>query len=109
MNKMYNYDFFLTLTRDIPHGLDRSIKKEKITKETRRLLEERDNYTCKCCGLVDRYGNPGWDIPGKLAIHHIIPNGSASPENLVTLCRYCHNAVHAILYASGKWRYVPMK
>jgi len=105
----YNYDLFLALTRDVPHGLDLSIKKESVTKEIRELLAKRDNNTCQCCGLKDRYGNPGWDVTGKLAIHHIIPNGNAALDNVVTLCRYCHNAVHAVLYASGKWRYVPMR
>lgn len=107
--KGYNYDLFLALTRDIPEGLDLSKKKETVTKEIRDKLISRDNLTCQCCGLKDRYGNPGYAIRGKLAIHHVIPNGKASLDNVVTLCRYCHNAVHAILYASGKWRYVPMK
>jgi len=57
----YNYDLFLALTRDVPHGLDLSIKKESVTKEIRELLAKRDNNTCQCCGLKDRYGNPGWD------------------------------------------------
>ena len=105
----YNYDLLLQLTRDIPSNLDRKKRKQPISKEGRKLVIERDNNTCQICGLQDKYGNPGFDVPGKLAIHHIIPNGEATPDNLITLCRYCHNAVHAILYASGKWRYVPMK
>ena len=105
----YNYELFLQFTRDIPENLDRKVKKEAITKETRKIIIERDDNTCQLCGLKDKYGNPGWDVPGKLALHHIIPNGSGSPENVVTLCKYCHNAVHQVLYAAGKWRYVPMK
>lgn len=105
----YDYDLLLRLTRDIPSDLDRKKKKEPITKELREQVIERDKSTCQLCGLQDRYGNPGYDLPGKLAIHHIIPNGKAELDNTITLCRYCHNAVHAILYASGKWRYVPMK
>jgi len=102
-----DYDLFLELVK-IPDNLDRRIKKEKISKERRIKLGERDNKSCRVCGLQGEYGNPGFDIPGKLAIHHIIPNGNGTLDNTITLCRYCHNAVHALLYASGKWRYVPM-
>lgn len=104
-----NYDILLQLTQDVPNGLDRKQKKEKIEKKIREKVVERDGSACQMCGLVDRYGNPGWDIPGKLAIHHIIPNGPADPDNLITLCKYCHSAVHSLLYADGKWRYVPVR
>ena len=105
----YNFDLLMKMTRDIPDGLDRSVSKEGVSKALREQLVTRDNLTCQICGLQDQYGNPGWDVPGKLAVHHIIPNGPATLDNTITLCRYCHNAVHAILYASGKWRYVPMR
>ena len=103
-----DYDLFLKLVQ-IPDNLNRSIKKEKISKQLRIKLGERDNKSCRVCGLKGEYGNPGFDLPGKLAIHHIIPNGNGTLDNTITLCRYCHNAVHALLYASGKWRYVPMR
>lgn len=103
-----NYKLFIELV-SIPDGLDRKIKKVPVPKKTRELLIQRDGFTCKICGLKGKYGNPGFDIPGKLAVHHIIPNGSADLDNLITICKYCHNAVHALLYASGKWRYVPMR
>jgi len=103
-----NYDLFIELV-NIPDGLDRSIKKEKLTPKVRIDVTDRDMLTCQICGRQDTYGNPGYSVPGKLAIHHIIPNGTADLDNLITLCRYCHNAVHQLLYASGKWRYVPMR
>lgn len=93
----------------IPDGLDRSIKKVKPTREVRALVKIRDNSTCQMCGLKHSYGNPGFGQPGHLAIHHKTPNGSGELDNLVTLCKFCHNAVHALLYSSGKWRYVPMR
>ena len=105
----YNYDLLLKLTRDIPYGLELGEKKEVIPKELRETVEKRDNCTCQLCHLKDTYGNPGWDIPGKLAIHHIIPNGLAVEENLITLCKNCHNVVHLLLYITKKWRYVPMR
>lgn len=103
-----NYDLLIELV-NIPDGLDRSIKKEKLTKELRSSITDRDELTCQICGLTGKYGNPGYSVPGKLAIHHIIPNGKSDLDNLITLCRYCHNAVHQLLYSSGKWRYVPMR
>lgn len=106
---MVDYELFLRLTRDIPDGLDRSVKKEKTTPDARTAVSRRDKKTCRVCGLKGEYGNPGWDIPGKLAVHHIIPNGPSTLENLITLCRYCHAAVHFLLYAAGKWRYVPAR
>lgn len=103
-----DYDLLLKLI-SIPDGLDRSKKKEHVTKDLRRSITARDKKTCQICGLHGEYGNPGYNFPGKLAIHHIIPNGNASMDNNITICRYCHNAVHALLYAQGKWRYVPMR
>lgn len=103
-----NMDLIIQLV-SIPDNLDRKIKKEMVTPNTRAQVTSRDNLTCQICGLKHKYGNPGWDISGKLAIHHKIPNGTAELDNLITLCKYCHTAVHLILYSSGKWRYVPMR
>jgi len=80
-----NYDLLIELL-SIPDGLDRTIKKEQVPKKTRELLIVRDRCTCQMCGLKGKYGNPGFDIPGKLAVHHIIPNGSADLDNLITIC-----------------------
>ena len=105
-----NYERLLTLTRDIPFNLDRKIKKEAIPKKLREKIVERDNYTCWVCGHEDKeneYGNPQWDILGTLHIHHIIPNGKATEDNLITLCDKCHKAVHLLLYLDGKWRWIP--
>lgn len=104
-----DYELLLKLVKDIPDGLDRRQRKEKIPKELRREIMQRDEYTCQICGLKGQYGNPGYGIPGKLGIHHIIPNGKAEPKNLITLCKYCSYAVHMLLYSSGKWRYIPIR
>jgi len=58
----------------------------------RRLVYERDDYTCRNCG---RSGGPVGDV--ELHCHHIVPKGrggSHRTENLVTLCEQCHKAVH---------------
>lgn len=47
----------------------------------------RDNFTCRICDTKE----PPFDV------HHIIPRGSGGSEdrdNLMLLCRPCHNAMH---------------
>ena len=53
----------------------------------RQYVLKRDNYTCQCCKKHK-------DI--KLHVHHIETRkiGSNSPNNLVTLCKDCHEKVH---------------
>jgi len=98
------------LTWEIPDNLDKNKKKEPIPKKLRDLIRERDNLTCVMCNRVDKNGygfkNPyNQNILGRLHIHHIIPNGAATEENLITVCNHCHQIVHSILYVEGKWRY----
>ncbi|MDO8871788.1 MAG: HNH endonuclease [Methanoregula sp.] len=103
---MYNYDLFLKLTRDVSEGLDKTKKIEKITLKCREIVTERDDLTCKICGLQDEHGRGPWGKKGIIALHHIIPTGESSPENIVSLCKYCKNAVNLVLYRSGKWKYI---
>ena len=81
---------------DIPINLDRNKQKEAIPTGMRGEIYERDNMTCQLCGKTD-LENPN--------IHHIIPNGLASHNNLITLCKHCHDAIHLLLYTSKKWKY----
>lgn len=84
--------------------LDRSIKKEKISKPIRDEIISRDNYKCQICGKQDVYGlGGGFGMDGELNIHHIIPNGLSTLSNLITLCIKCHGIVHWILYLDRKW------
>lgn len=59
----------------------------------RRLVFERDAYTCQECGLSPKSNN-------QLNAHHI-ESWAAHPEkrflisNGITLCKPCHKAVHA--------------
>jgi len=49
----------------------------------RKTIFERDNYTCKYCGIRG----------GKLEVDHIIPissGGTDDPNNLITSCRRCN-------------------
>lgn len=61
--------------------------------QIRRSVRNRDNYTCQVCGLD---GSTGDEV--SLHVDHIVPRrwgGSHRPENLRTLCKYCHEARHA--------------
>jgi 5-methylcytosine-specific restriction endonuclease McrA len=104
-----NFEKLLSLVYAVPHGLYQetsTIKKGFVPIKLREEITKRDKLTCQICGLVDTYGciNPYITLEGKLQIHHIIPNGKSSLENLITLCKDCHAVVHLLLYIDGRWR-----
>ena len=54
----------------------------------RSAVLHRDNYTCQCCGKKNC----------RLEVHHIkfkSNGGTDDEENLITLCKACHDGVHA--------------
>lgn len=58
----------------------------------RREVYKRDSYTCRNCG---RRGGPHGNA--ELHAHHIVPKskgGVHETENLVTVCKQCHKAIH---------------
>ena len=66
----------------------------EVQPELRKLVLERDNWTCQKCGA-----NKDDDITAILHCHHIDPvkNNpieSADMDNCVTLCKDCHKEVH---------------
>ena len=66
--------------------------REPISRELRKLVYERDCYTCLLCGVVGEGSTHGEKIKG-FEIDHIKPNaagGDASLENLQVLCRKCN-------------------
>ena len=54
----------------------------------RKATLKRDNYSCQCCGISE--------VP--LEVHHITYRNylAEKPEDLVSLCRGCHQLVHDI-------------
>lgn len=53
----------------------------------RKAILHRDNYTCQCCGKKNC----------RLEVHHIKfrrDGGTDDEENLITLCKECHDGVH---------------
>lgn len=74
--------------------------KVKFSPPQRRVILERDKYTCQDCGIKvhDKRGE-GWNTPDKAHIDHIIPlisGGDSSPKNLQVLCRTCNLTKHSI-------------
>ena len=60
---------------------------KRTRQELRRLIAERDSYTCFYCGrsVIDRYN---------MQIDHIVPkhfDGSGTADNVVTSCSSCNN------------------
>ncbi len=56
---------------------------------TKAKVLNRDNYTCQLC--------KGKHKDSKLEVHHIIfrsQNGSDDENNLITLCKTCHDKLH---------------
>lgn len=66
-----------------------AIRQEKITKELRKLIYDRDDYTCQLC----------FKRGGSLTLHHVVPIWQDislidNVENLKTLCKTCHEKLN---------------
>jgi len=54
------------------------------TNTLKRSIRERDNYTCRLCGLSQ--------CEKSFSVHHIDYNkDNCNPNNLITLCNKCHS------------------
>lgn len=65
-----------------------------LSDAVRHAVDDRDGHRCRWCGATNR----GRDI------HHIEYRRGESydvPENLICLCRSCHNFVHGTRRPSG--------
>ena len=61
---------------------------EKLLRQNRHKVLERDNYSCVLCGCHDG-----------IAIHHIVFRsqlGKSTMDNLACLCLQCHNEAHGV-------------
>jgi 5-methylcytosine-specific restriction endonuclease McrA len=78
--------------RDV-HKRNKLLNGFKDINTWKKAVWDRDNYTCKDCGLYE---------PTIIVAHHIIPKMDSSKqihdvENGVTLCPNCHAKKHIIL------------
>lgn len=69
----------------------------------------RDGFTCQDCGEFHGFINEhGLAVPvddGKLEVHHIRPvseGGGDEPQNLVVLCKACHQERHKKMKLQGE-------
>jgi hypothetical protein len=105
-----DWDNLKWLIDTIPDDLDRTQKKKGFQPKDRLHFEKRDKGVCYICGSTYHYGSCNVyaysQTNYKLShLHHILPNGEITDDNIVTLCTHCHQVVHQIMYISGKWRY----
>lgn len=70
--------------------------KRKMNRRVRKIVLERDNFSCLVCGGKD------------VELHHIIPlnefafpESADHPDNLATLCKECHCAIHGGNFGLG--------
>ena len=96
-----NLGRFTELVEIVPDDLDRTLKKQEFSPEVRNRIKKRDNSACQSCTQKGNYGYSSKHVQ----IHHIIPNGPGTEQNGITLCFYCHRAIHTLLYVYGKWKY----
>lgn len=72
-----------------PKGFKRNTSRE-VQPQLRKLVLERDNWTCLKCGSIEN----------GLHCHHIEgvelnPIESADMDNCITVCKKCHNKIHS--------------
>lgn len=61
----------------------------QLNSAQRKIILERDEYTCQVCGHVGTEDS----VSRGMEVHHIMPRvlgGTNEPDNLTTLCESCH-------------------
>jgi 5-methylcytosine-specific restriction endonuclease McrA len=94
---LIDWDLLKRLTDDVPYGLERETERKHIPRKVRDELLRAHGYRCQLCGRRET---------GPLHLHHRLPHAESTADNLVVLCRCCHQTVHCLLHVQGKWRFV---
>lgn len=97
-----NWEILRQLVDSAPDKYDRNETKKYISPKMKKKIWERDKV-CKICGRIDKDDSVGNSI---LHMHHINPKGESTDDNLVLLCKHCHQAVHCLLFALKKCCFV---
>ncbi len=77
------------ITNPEVYGIGYQLGNQKDYYNVKAYVLDRDGYTCQHC--------KGKSKDDKLHCHHIIfrsEKGTDTPENLITLCNTCHDALH---------------
>lgn len=85
--------------RPLPVGNDYQRGEQYDEYNVRQYVLKRDNYTCQCCG-----GHAKGKNTVKLHVHHLESrkSGGNAPNNLITLCKTCHQLLHEGKISLGK-------
>ena len=77
--------------KSLPVGTDYQLGAQYDEYNVRQYVLKRDNYTCQCCGA---HNTSKQQV--KFHVHHIESRktGGNAPDNLITLCKHCHDAIH---------------
>jgi len=94
--KKIDWELLRHLVDSAPDNYDKGKKKKGIL--DRQRIIDRDKV-CKLCGKENSYDREG---RSRLHIHHIDPKGDSTDDNLILLCKYCHQTVHCLLFVSDK-------
>ena len=97
------------LVNEVPEHNGEKWERQEIPESMKRQILRRDHYRCRICGRgmeKRKRGRRKKRRISSLVVHHIVPDGPSTPDNLITLCRKCHLYVHAMLNSKG-WPYSP--
>lgn len=81
--------------------LGEKLERDAISNKVRRQVFERDDNTCRICGIVA--GEEYFDTPGvhaRMTIGHRVPNqrrGEATIDNLQSECARCNETIRNLL------------
>jgi 5-methylcytosine-specific restriction endonuclease McrA len=96
-----------TLGRKNPNYIrgERAYHSTRISRARRAKIHERDGHRCVQCRRASKKIDP---VNGKrLDVHHVTPvgdGGGDTDDNLVSLCRRCHNRIE---HGREKLRWTP--
>ena len=95
-----NIKVFERLIDEPPLNTTNESGRKSISKKMVVFIHERDNNICQVCD--------SHDIPN-LKIHHINPRGESTQDNLILICKDCHNFIHELLRRKGYSYYNPSR
>lgn len=75
---------------------DEARERLRMVREVYRLVAERDQRRCRCCGRGGRYDATASEQA--LHRHHLVyrsKQGADTTTNLISLCAWCHALIHA--------------
>lgn len=72
------------------HGMSYTPYSEEFNKQLKEKIRKRDNYTCQCCGILEK------NHYRKLDIHHIdYDKHNCDEKNLISNCKSCHSKTNS--------------